>query len=60
LKTTRVDAQQKLAASGVVAEPTAYSPIGLRIASRPMLARHPLLVEGAIEVRMKAANWSVI
>ena len=51
LKTTRAEAQQELAASGIVAQPTPHSPLGLRIASRPMLARHPLLVEGKVEVQ---------
>ena len=40
-----------LAASGLDAEPTPYSPLGLRVAGRPALARHPLFVDGAIEVQ---------
>ena len=51
LKTTRDDVRTKLAASGIVADPTPYSPLGLRIAGRPALARHPLLVGGAVEVQ---------
>ena len=51
LRTTRDKVRAELAASGIAAEPTPYSPLGLRIAGRPALARHPLLVEGAIEVQ---------
>ena len=51
LKTTRDDARAALAASGIAAEPTPYSPLGLRIAGRPALARHPLFVAGALEVQ---------
>jgi 16S rRNA (cytosine967-C5)-methyltransferase len=51
LKTTRDDARAALAASGITAEPTPYSPLGLRVAGRPALARHPLFMAGAIEVQ---------
>jgi len=34
-----------------VAEPTPYAPLGLRVAGRPSLARHPLQATGAIEVQ---------
>jgi 16S rRNA (cytosine967-C5)-methyltransferase len=51
LKTTRDEARAALAASGIAAEPTPYSPLGLRVAGRPALARHPLFVAGALEVQ---------
>ena len=51
LKTTREAVRASLAAAGIAAEPTPFSPLGLRIAGRPALARHPLQVEGAIEVQ---------
>jgi 16S rRNA (cytosine967-C5)-methyltransferase len=51
LQITRDEARAKLAASGIVAEPTPWSPLGLRVAGRPALGRHPLLVDGAIEVQ---------
>jgi len=51
LKTAREDARSALAASGIAALPTPYSPIGLRIAGRPALARHPLFEGGALEVQ---------
>ena len=44
-------AREGLAASGIVAEPTPYSPLGLRIAGRPALQHHPLFKSGAIEVQ---------
>jgi 16S rRNA (cytosine967-C5)-methyltransferase len=44
-------ARAALAESGIVAEPTPYSPLGLRIAGRPALQHHPLFKSGAIEVQ---------
>jgi 16S rRNA (cytosine967-C5)-methyltransferase len=51
LKTTRDAARAALAASGIAAEPTPFSPLGLRISGRPALARHPLFTDGALEVQ---------
>ena len=51
LKTNRDDARAALAASGIAAQPTPYSPLGLRVAGRPALARHPLFTDGALEVQ---------
>ena len=51
LKTTRDAARAALAASGIAAEPTPYSPLGLRLLGRPPLARHPLLADGSLEVQ---------
>jgi 16S rRNA (cytosine967-C5)-methyltransferase len=50
-KTTRDAARAALAATGVNAEPTAYSPLGLRVSGRPGLARHKLFMDGALEVQ---------
>jgi len=43
--------QQALAVDAVVAEPTPYSPVGLRVRGRPAINRHPLFLEGAVEVQ---------
>jgi len=51
LKTTREDARAALAASGIDAVPTPYSPLGLRVAGRPPLGRHSLVTSGALEVQ---------
>jgi 16S rRNA (cytosine967-C5)-methyltransferase len=51
LKATRDDVRARLAAEGIAAEPTPYSPVGLRLQGRPALARHPLAEEGAFEVQ---------
>jgi 16S rRNA (cytosine967-C5)-methyltransferase len=51
LKMTRDGARAALAQSGIDAEPTPFSPLGLRIAGRPSLSRHPLLVDGSLEVQ---------
>ncbi len=41
----------QLAADGIAAVPTPYSPFGLRLAEKPALAKHPLFRAGAIEVQ---------
>jgi 16S rRNA (cytosine967-C5)-methyltransferase len=51
LKTTREEAQSALAVDGIVAAPTPYSPLGLRVAGKPALQHHPLFTSGAIEVQ---------
>ncbi len=71
LKATREAVRAALAASGLDAVATPYSPLGLRIAGRPSLARHPLVAEGALRgpgrkqpvrsatsSRRAAARWS--
>ena len=42
---------QALAREGLKAEPTPYSPIGIRIQGRPALNRNPLFLDGSIEVQ---------
>jgi 16S rRNA (cytosine967-C5)-methyltransferase len=44
-------ARARLAADGIEATPTPYSPAGLRVAGKPAINRHPLFVEGLIEVQ---------
>ncbi|MGE5169448.1 MAG: RsmB/NOP family class I SAM-dependent RNA methyltransferase [Rudaea sp.] len=51
MKTTRDAALAALAAEGLAVTPTPYSPFGLRIEGRPMLARHPWLADGRLEVQ---------
>jgi len=48
---SREDARARLAADGVDAQPTAYSPAGLRIAGKPAINRHALFRDGLIEVQ---------
>ncbi len=43
--------RQGLAIDAVAAEPTPYSPVGLRVRGRPSINRHPLFLAGAIEVQ---------
>jgi len=51
LKATREDALAALTRDGLAVAPTPYSPWGLRVAGRPMLAKHPWFVDGRIEVQ---------
>jgi 16S rRNA (cytosine967-C5)-methyltransferase len=51
LKTTREAALASLAAEGLDVAATPYAPFGLRIRGRPMLAKHPWLEDGRLEVQ---------
>jgi 16S rRNA (cytosine967-C5)-methyltransferase len=47
----REAAREKLAADGLEASHTPYSPAGLRLAGRPAINRHALFVDGLVEVQ---------
>jgi 16S rRNA (cytosine967-C5)-methyltransferase len=49
LKGNRAEAIAALAAIGIAAEPTPYSPLGLRLEARADLARHAVFQSGLIE-----------
>jgi len=51
LKTSRDQALAALAAESFRVAPTPFAPHGLRITGRPMLARHPWLADGRLEVQ---------
>lgn len=51
IKAKRADVLAQLAAEGVSAEPCPYAPLGIRLKGKPALQKHPLYLEGAIEVQ---------
>ena len=51
MKTTRGAALAELSSEGMPVAATPYSPFGVRIQGRPMLARHPWLADGRLEVQ---------
>jgi 16S rRNA (cytosine967-C5)-methyltransferase len=51
LKTKREAALAALKAAGVTAEPTPYSPLGLRLQGKPALAKVPAFANGEVEVQ---------
>ncbi|MEQ1773498.1 MAG: RsmB/NOP family class I SAM-dependent RNA methyltransferase [Burkholderiales bacterium] len=51
LRAKRDDVITTLAASGIAATPTPFSPYGLRIDGRPSINRLPLFLDGTIEVQ---------
>ena len=51
LKMSREQAAERLAADGIRATPTPYSPDGLRVEGRPPINRHPVFLEGGVEVQ---------
>jgi 16S rRNA (cytosine967-C5)-methyltransferase len=51
LKVTREAALKRLADDGISAAATPYSPDGLRIEGRPAINRHPVFLDGGVEVQ---------
>lgn len=51
LRMTRAAAAEALAVTGIACTPTPYSPWGLRLVGKPALNRHPLFLDGVIEVQ---------
>ena len=51
LKAERDGVVRLLAADGIVAVPCPYSPVGLRLKSKPFLQKHPAYLGGSIEVQ---------
>jgi 16S rRNA (cytosine967-C5)-methyltransferase len=51
LRTTREEVLQQLVAAGMLAAPTPYSPVGVRVKGRPAINRHDLYMSGAVEVQ---------
>ena len=51
LRMSRDAVMAQLDRDGIAAEPTPYSPMGLRLKGKPALNRHPLFLEGVIEVQ---------
>ncbi len=50
-KAKREDVLAQLVGEGMAAEPCRYAPQGIRLKTKPSLARHPLYLEGKIEVQ---------
>ncbi|MBL8397381.1 MAG: RsmB/NOP family class I SAM-dependent RNA methyltransferase [Candidatus Accumulibacter sp.] len=51
LKTDRQTALARLTADGWPAMPCAHSPLGIRLLGKPALSRHPLFLDGHLEVQ---------
>ena len=51
LKAERDGVITRLAADGIVATPCPYSPLGLRLKTKPYLQKHPAYLDGSIEVQ---------
>ncbi|HZV54477.1 MAG TPA: RsmB/NOP family class I SAM-dependent RNA methyltransferase [Rhodocyclaceae bacterium] len=51
MKVSRDETLARLKADGIEAEACRYAPMGIRLKGRPSLSRHPLYLEGKIEVQ---------
>jgi 16S rRNA (cytosine967-C5)-methyltransferase len=60
LKTDRAAAQRRLAAEGVDAEPTPWSPLGLRLETRAPLAALAAFREGLVEVQDEGSQVAAL
>jgi 16S rRNA (cytosine967-C5)-methyltransferase len=56
LKATREQALAALSGEGFAVSVTPYSPVGLRVTGRPMLAKHPWLADGRLEVQDESSQ----
>ena len=50
-KAEREAVLSRLAADGIAARSTPYSPVGVRLEGKPQINRHPLFLQGAIEIQ---------
>jgi 16S rRNA (cytosine967-C5)-methyltransferase len=55
----RPAARERLAADGIQADETPYSPAGLRVAGKPAINRHALFTEGLVEVQDEGSQLLV-
>jgi 16S rRNA (cytosine967-C5)-methyltransferase len=51
VRANREEMLVQLHASGIAADATPYSPLGIRLEAKPALERHPLYLAGAVEVQ---------
>jgi 16S rRNA (cytosine967-C5)-methyltransferase len=56
LLASREEVLAQFAADGIKAQPTTYSPTGVRLADKPALQQHPCLCRARSRCRMKRAN----
>lgn len=56
LLATRDEVLRELAADGIIAAPTPYSPVGVRVRGKPAINRHPLFTRGAVEVQDESSQ----
>lgn len=56
LRADRDTVLQQLRAEGMAAQPTPFAPHGIRLAEKPALQKHPLFLDGTIEVQDEASQ----
>jgi 16S rRNA (cytosine967-C5)-methyltransferase len=59
LKVTREDVMAQLATVPISCEPTPFSPLGIRVAKKPVLQNLPLFMNGSIEVQDEGSQLLV-
>ncbi len=56
LRADRDSVLQRLRAEGLSAQPTPFAPLGIRLGEKPALQKHPLFLDGSIEVQDEASQ----
>lgn len=56
LRAARDDVLRRLRDEGMAAQPTPFAPFGIRLADKPALHRHPLFLDGSVEVQDEASQ----
>ncbi|MCC7546245.1 MAG: RsmB/NOP family class I SAM-dependent RNA methyltransferase [Burkholderiales bacterium] len=56
MRAGRDEVLQRLRAEGMAARPTPFAPLGIRLADKPALQKHPLFLDGSIEVQDEASQ----
>ncbi len=51
MKITREEAIERLNTDGITAVETPYSPLAIRLGTKPSLSQHPLFIDGSVEVQ---------
>jgi len=62
MKVSREAVLERLAADGLQAVATPYSPEGIRLEGKPQISRHPLFLEGVVEIQDEGSQllWHLV
>ncbi|MCW5621040.1 MAG: RsmB/NOP family class I SAM-dependent RNA methyltransferase [Burkholderiales bacterium] len=56
MRATRDEILRRLRDEGMSAQPTPFAPLGIRLTDKPALQRHPLFLDGSVEVQDEASQ----
>ncbi len=56
MRASRDEVLARLQADGIAGRPTPFAPLGIRLTEKPALQKHPLFLDGSIEVQDEASQ----